>query len=425
MSNTPEIAIRRDLHRYPETAFLEYRTASRVAETLDGLGYEVRTGEAVMNPASVSNPPSEEAAAEAVKRALSTGGIAHWIEQMHGGLTAVVAEKRFGDGPVLAFRFDMDALTLVETEATDHGPNQHGCASTDPERMHGCGHDGHVAIGLTLARTLAEMQGLGGTVRFIFQPAEEGGRGAVPIIDAGVLDDVDFLFVAHLGCFLGSGKVAPDASGFLHSTKFEVTFEGQASHAAMAPQEGRNALMAGATALLNLQGISRIAGEDSFVNVGKMSGGTTFNIIADHCEMAVEVRAETTAGHAYMLERAEAIIAGAAQLHAASHEMRIVSQLNGNWNHPDALAIIDRAARSLSDLEVVKSWPIGGGDDASKMIARVNERGGVAAYFLIGSDITAPHHAENFDFDEASLVSGRRVFEAIAQEILGKALTRS
>lgn len=424
-SNAPEIDIRRDLHRFPETAFLEYRTASRIAESLDGLGYNVRTGADAMKAASLSNPPPAEMAQEAVQRALANGGVARWIAQMDGGLTAVVAEKTFGPGPVVAFRFDMDALDLVETQTQDHVPHQNDFTSTDADRMHGCGHDGHVAIGLTVARRLAEMEGLTGTIRLIFQPAEEGGRGAVPIIDAGLLDDVDYLFVAHLGCFLGSGKLAADASGFLHSTKLIVTFKGTSSHAAMAPQLGRNALLAGATATLNVHGMSRIAGEESFVNVGKMTGGTTFNIIADHCELMMEVRAETAAGHSYLLERAEAIIAGAAQMQGVDHDIRIMSQLNGNWNHPDALAIIARAARSLPDLEVLESWPIGGGDDASKMVARVHERGGVAAYFIIGSDITAPHHAQNFDFDEASLATGRQVFEAIAQEILGAKVTKS
>jgi aminobenzoyl-glutamate utilization protein A len=287
--------------------------------------------------------------------------------------------------------------------------------------MHGCGHDGHVAIGLTVARALAQIQGFSGTLRLIFQPAEEGGRGAVPIIDAGMLDDVDFLFVAHLGCFLGSGRLAIDASGFVHSTKQRVTFHGTASHAAMAPQLGCNALLAGATAALNLHAISRVAGEETFVNVGKMTSGTTFNIIADQCELLLEVRAETGQGHHYMLARAAAVIAGAAQMHGVTHTTEVVAQLNGNHNHPDALAIIDRAARSLPDLEVLQSWPIGGGDDASKMIARVHERGGIGAYFIIGSDITAAHHAQNFDFDEASLVVGRQVFEAIAVQVLGKA----
>lgn len=420
VSNSPEIAIRRDLHKYPETAFLEYRTASLVAETLDDLGYAVRTGKQVMDASALVNPPSAEVEAEAVASALANGGVASWIERMRGGLTAVVGEKSFGPGPVLAFRFDMDALTLVEADASDHAPRAQGFASTDPERMHGCGHDGHVAIGLSVARALAETEALSGTLRFIFQPAEEGGRGAAPIIAAGLLDDVDYLFVAHLGCFLGSGKVAPDACDFLHSTKFEVEFRGRSSHAAMAPQDGRNALLAGASAATALHGITRIAGEETFVNVGKLMAGTTFNIIADTCEMLVEVRAQTAEGHAAMIKRAEAVINGAAQMQDVEHSTRIVSQLNGNTNHREALDIVGRAAGSLPGIEVVDSWPIGGGDDASKMIARVHERGGKAAYFLVGSDITAPHHAQEFDFDEASLTTARQVFENIARLVLGE-----
>ncbi|MFV0491096.1 MAG: amidohydrolase [Pseudorhodobacter sp.] len=421
LGNAPEIAIRRDLHRFPETAFQEYRTASRIAESLDALGFRVACGSDVMVAASVMNAPDAEQEALAKAEALANGGIARWIDRMAGGMTAVVAEKRFGDGPVLAFRFDMDALTLDETPDPGHLPQQEGFVSQRVGRMHGCGHDGHVAIGLCAARSLFEAEDLAGTLRFIFQPAEEGGRGAKPIIDAGILDDVDYLFVAHLGCFLESGKLAADATGFLWSSKVELSFAGRSSHAAMAPQEGRNALLAGATAALNLQAISRVAGEETFVNVGKMTAGTTFNIIPDQCDMLLELRAETEAGHRYMWDRATDIIAGAANMHGVQYSLNVVSQMEGNENSPAAITIVRQAAGSIDGLDLVESWPIGGGDDASKMIRHVRERGGSAAYFIIGADITAPHHAQDFDFDERALSVGHQVFERIAREILVQA----
>ncbi|MCB1401862.1 MAG: amidohydrolase [Rhodobacteraceae bacterium] len=420
-SNAPEIAIRRDLHRYPETAFLEYRTASRIAESLEVIGYSVRTGREAMAPAAIVNPPSAEIESESKADALAHGGVARWIDQMAGGLTAVVAEKRFGDGPVLALRFDMDALALDETDRGGHAPHDGGFASVRPGRMHGCGHDGHVAIGFCVAAALAQAEGLAGTLRFIFQPAEEGGRGAQPIIDAGILDDVDHIFVAHLGCFLASGKVAASAIGFLWSSKIEVRFDGRPSHAAMAPQAGRNALLAGAAAASNLHAISRVAGEETFVNVGRMTAGTTFNIIPDRCDLMMEVRAESEAGHAYMMARAEEIVAASAAMQGVTSAMRVVSRLEGNHNSPEAVDTVARAVRTLPGIELVDSWPIGGGDDASKMIRRVQENGGTGAYFIIGSDIPAPHHAPDFDIDEGSLAIGRQVFEHIVREILGKA----
>lgn len=418
LGNAAEIAIRRDLHRFPETAFLEYRTASRIAESLESIGFDVRCGEEVMVASSITNAPDAAQEDNAKKDALANGGVARWIDRMTGGLTAVVAEKRFGGGPVLAFRFDMDALTLNELASSDHVPSLEGFSSQRDGRMHGCGHDGHIAIGLCVAAKLAQTDGLTGTLRFIFQPAEEGGRGARPIIDAGILDDVDHLFVAHLGCLLETGKLATSATGFLWSSKFEVALTGLASHAAMAPQDGRNALLAGATAALNLQGISRVAGEESFVNVGKMTAGTTFNIIPDRCEMLVEVRAETEAGHAFMWNRAKVIVSSAADMFDVSHDIRIVSRLEGNENSADAVDEVRRAAKSVAGLDVVDSWPIGGGDDASGMIRRVQERGGSGAYFIVGADITAAHHAQNFDFDEGSLAVGREIFERIACSIL-------
>ena len=139
--------------------------------------------------------------------------------------------------------------------------------------MHACGHDGHTAIGLAVAERLANpAAGWSGTLKLIFQPAEEGGRGAKPMVAAGVVDDVDYLFAGHLGCNLPSGKLAARATGFLFSRKIDVVFLGRAAHAAMGPHEGRNALLAAAAAALGLHGIARHAQEQTHVNVGKLVG---------------------------------------------------------------------------------------------------------------------------------------------------------
>ncbi len=419
-SNAPAVLVRRDLHRHPETAFLEYRTASRIAAYLDHLGFAVRTGREVMDYDAVIDPPPAGQVADARRAALAAGGDPAWMERMPDGLTGIVADYRFGEGPVVAFRFDMDALPVSETEAAEHRPNAEDYRSRFAGRMHACGHDGHVGIGLALARRLSREKGLSGTLRLIFQPAEESARGAAPMVAGGAVEGVDHLFVGHLGCLLPSGKIGASAVGFLFSSRFVVTFRGAVAHAAMGPQEGRNALLAGAAAALGLHGVSRFAGAETFVNVGMLTAGTAFNIVADTCEMLVEVRADDRAAHDYMVERLHAVIEGAAAMQQCDVEIVRKSHMPGNENSRDAAELIAAVARGLPGVtEVLPEWSIGGGDDACLMIRRVRENGGSAAYCIIGSDIPAVHHAADFDIDEASLETGVALFAGVAQRLLG------
>ncbi len=413
------VRIRRDLHRHPETAFLEYRTASKVAQHLDRLGWSVRVGAEVMDAAAVIAPPSPAAVRAAQDRALAEGAPAEWVARMPGGLTGVVAEIARGEGPTLAFRFDMDALPVVETEAPDHAPNRDGYGSTHPGAMHACGHDGHTAIGLAVAARLAASD-WNGRIKLIFQPAEEGGRGALPMVAAGVVDDVDHLFVGHLGCLLPSGHVAPVATDFLFSSRMDVTFTGRAAHAAMGPQEGRNALLAGATAALSLHAIPRHAGAHTFVNVGTMNAGTGRNVVPETCRMTIEVRGSDAASLDGMDSRARAILAGTAAMHGVALEITEMGRMIGLTPSPDAAAIVaEVAARTEGVTKVVPGWSIGGGDDATFLIRRVQERGGSATYFLIGADLAGIHHAADFDFDDAALHRGVDLFAGIARRVLG------
>jgi len=415
------VETRRDLHRHPELGFLEYRTAALAAERLSGLGWGVRAGPEVMRAEDMLGAPSAEAVAAAQAAALSQGAPLEWITRMPGGQTGVVAELRRGEGPVLAFRFDMDALPVLETTATAHAPNAGGWNSQTRGVMHACGHDGHTAIGLAVAEQLAHpAAGWKGTIRLIFQPAEEGGRGAWPMVQSGLLDDGDWFFAGHLGCFLPSGKVAAEATGFLYSTKIDVTFHGKAAHAAMGPHEGRNALLAGATATIGLYGISRHASGATLVNVGKMTAGSGRNIIADRCDMLIEVRGDSEAALSYMEGRAHEILAGAATMQACTYETKVMGRSAGIAQSPEAVARVAQvAARTEGVTEVLPAWSIGGGDDATFMMRRVQEHGGKAAYFLIGSDIANVHHAIDFDIDEASLQTGVRLFVGLADSLLG------
>ncbi|MFT8244583.1 amidohydrolase [Roseomonas sp. BN140053] len=414
------VRMRRDLHAHPELGFLEYRTASKAAALLHRLGWQVKVGPEVMVAAEMLDPPSPEVVRAAQEQAIAEGAPAEWVARMPGGQTGVVAELRRGEGPVLAFRFDMDALPVAETEAPSHEPNGGGYRSRHPGVMHACGHDGHTAIGLALAARLAQgASGWQGTIRLIFQPAEEGGRGARPMVAAGVVDDVDHFFVGHLGCLLPSGQVAPVASDFLFSAKLDASFTGQAAHAAMGPQEGRNALLAGATAALGLHGITRHAGAPTFVNVGRMVAGTGRNVVADHCQLLLELRGGTREALEHMERRAREVLAGAAAMHGVTVEVRSMGGTIGFSPSPEAAGIVAEVAAGTEGISgVTPSWPIGGGDDATFLIERVQERGGKATYFLLGSDLAGIHHASDFDIDEAALHQGVALFAGIADRIL-------
>jgi len=383
----------------------------------------VKAGPEVMRADAMAGAPSASAVAAAQRDALAAGAPPEWVARLPGGQTGVVAEWNRGVGPVLAFRFDMDALPVTETAAASHRPNRDGYRTQREGLMHACGHDGHTAIGLALAERLANpASGWQGTLRLIFQPAEEGGRGAKPMVAAGVVDDVDYFFAGHLGCKLPTGQLAAAATGFLYSRKIDVTFHGQAAHAAMGPQEGRNALLAAATAALGLHAISRHADEVTHVNVGKLVAGTGRNIIADTAEMWIEVRGESDASLDYMAGRAMQVLQGAALMQGVTVETTLMGETVGAVASPAAAAIVAAAGAQVAGISrVVPEWSIGGGDDATFMVRRVQERGGIAAYFILGSDLPAVHHAIDFDIDEASLDHGVQLFERIAARVLGAA----
>ncbi len=141
----------------------------------------------------------------------------------------------------------MDALDLSEALDDSHRPFRDGFASCNPGMMHACGHDGHTTIGLGLAQVLKQYEAqLNGTIKLIFQPAEEGTRGARAMVAAGALDGVDYFTAIHIGTGVPEGTVICGSDNFMATTKFDVRFTGVAAHAGGKPEEGRNALLAAA-----------------------------------------------------------------------------------------------------------------------------------------------------------------------------------
>ena len=306
---------RRDFHRHPELGFLEMRTSTIVADTLVKLGYDIKIGRQVMNPDFTMGKPSDEETKAHYEWAKENGAVLEYLDQVSEGYTGIVATLDTGrEGPTAAFRVDMDALPIYESEDSSHVPLKEGFRSVNNE-MHACGHDVHTSIGLGLATLLMEHKDtINGTIKLLFQPAEEGTRGARSMVEAGVVDDVDYFVASHIGTGVPYNHFLASNNGFLATSKIDVTFKGVSSHAGGQPEEGKNAMLAAANAVINLNAIPRHSGGATRINVGELHAGSGRNVIAGSANLKIETRGTTAELNDYMKQYAESIIKGAAQM---------------------------------------------------------------------------------------------------------------
>ena len=420
------IRIRRDLHRHPETGWLEMRTTAILAKELRALGYEIYTGRAVCREGARLGLPDDAVLAAHAERALTQGAPEEELTaEIRAGYTGVIALLRCGEGPTVAMRFDIDALPMTECPLDTHRPTREGFASENPGMMHACGHDGHAAIGLGVARILmAHRDALHGTVKLIFQPAEEGVRGAHAIVENGWLDDADVLLASHVAPTGKSddGDVTAGTWGSLATTKYDVAFIGRAAHAGGFPEQGKNALLASASAALALHAIPRHGGGRSFINVGTLRAGSGRNVVPDHALMQLEVRGETTEINQFMMERTEEICQSAAAMQGCACELTLMGMAESQHSDERLIERIGKIIRrdlpnlTLSTEQNAKNW---GSDDVSVMMNRVQAHGGQATYMRAMTDMAGAQHTVTFDFDEAVLGRSVAVFCAAAMELMG------
>lgn len=413
------IETRRDFHRFPELGLTEFRTASAIATRLEALGFEIRAGREVMDERSRVGVPPHQTMQAAFARAKDEGANAAWLARFEGGFTGVVGTLRGAHpGPVVALRCDIDALPIRESEEDEHVPAHEGFVSAHNGIMHACGHDVHAAIGLAVAELLAARRNeIHGTVKFLFQPAEEGGRGAIPMRDAGVVDDVNYLIAIHVGMDSESGVLYPIVTGQLASAKLDVTFKGRASHAGGRPEEGRNALLGAAQAVMGLYAISRHHAGRSRVNVGVMQAGSGRNVIPDHAFFMMEVRGATEEICDYMVQRAEGVIRGAAVAHDLEVEITPAGRTTTAESSRPLAEAVARAADSVPNLRgTLEPKAAGGSEDATYFMRRVQERGGQAIYTCVGSKTADGHHTPRFDIVESDIAPA---VVALATAILG------
>jgi amidohydrolase len=379
IDRTQLVATRRDLHEHPEVGFEEHRTSGLVAARVRSFGYEVRTGL---------------------------------------GETGVLA-SRSGDGSrCILLRADMDALPVDETNDVPY-------RSTYPGKMHACGHDGHVAIGLEVARRLARVP-LAGTLKFAFQPAEEIAGGAKALIAAGVLDAprVDAAFGIHLWNDLPVGTIGLMAGPVMASVdEFDITVLGRGGHAA-APHQTADPVLAAAhlvTAIQALVSRRRNPFEEAVVSVTQLSAGHAFNVIPGRAELRGTVR--TFGGRFYeeMPQLLEETARGVAGAFGASAEVRYRRLCKPTVNDPAMTQVMSAAAAEVVGRDkVLTGIRTMGGEDMSFFLAQVP-----GAFAFVGSAPVggkgAPHHSPTFDIDEESLVIGTELMARTALRYLGEA----
>ncbi|MFC2030877.1 amidohydrolase [Chloroflexota bacterium] len=414
------IQYRRDFHRHAESGWTEFRTASLVARRLADLGFDVRLGQEVLRKEDRMGLPSPNLLEEAWRRASEQGGDPEYLDPIRGGYTGVAGILRRGSGPTVALRFDMDALGVVETKDPAHRPLQEGFASVNEGVMHACGHDGHTAIGLGVAEVLAELQtDLSGTVKLVFQPAEEGVRGAKAMVGAGVMDGVSLLLSLHLFSGWDLGEFDPGHGRFLATTKFDARFLGSAAHAGGRPNEGKNAMLAAATAVLNLQAISRHNDGVTRINVGRLQAGTGRNVIPARALLEIETRGATTELNDYVYGRAVEILEGAAAMQGCDLEITAMGSAQSATGDAELARRVEEIAAEMGGFSLRPLEEGGGSEDLTYMMNWVQEQGGLATAIGLGADLGGwGHHTSEFDFDERALKMAVRLQAMIVLDLL-------
>ncbi|MBW4436117.1 MAG: amidohydrolase [Pleurocapsa minor GSE-CHR-MK-17-07R] len=362
------VAVRRDFHRHPETAFEEVRTAGIVAGVLADLGMEVQTG-------------------------VGRTGVVGILEGAH-------------DGPTVLVRADMDALPIREENSVDY-------VSTTGGKMHACGHDGHTSIALGVARILAGLRDdIHGRVKFVFQPAEEVGRGAQAMVSDGVLEDPrpDYSVGLHLWNSLPVGTVGiapgPVMAG---ASTFIIRIQGRGGHAA-SPHQSIDPVICAAQIVMGLQSIiSRNVDpfESGVISVSVVKAGETHNVTPQSAEMIGTMRYFKDDVRDLMVRRMREVTEHTAMAMGCTAELVVTPMTFPVVNDPQVTATL---SRKFGDIVGPDQLDAGvrtmGAEDVGLFMRDIP-----GTYFFVGArDATAdayyPHHHPRFTIDEASLPLG-------------------
>lgn len=362
------IAWRRDFHQHPELAFEEVRTAGKVASVLNELGLEVQTGVGKT------------------------------------GVVAVLDGQR--EGPTVLVRADMDALPILEENTAEY-------VSQTPNKMHACGHDAHTAIGLGVATMLAaEREKLAGRVKFVFQPAEEIGEGALAMIQDGVLANPtpEVALGLHVWSYAPLGQVwLTEGPMFAGADSFEVRLYGKGGHAAL-PDTAIDPVVAAAQIISASQTIvSRNvpAEETAVVSFTSIQGGEAFNVIPEAVTLKGTFRTFDKGVRETIANRFETIVRGVAEAMGCRVEIEIRDRTIPVVNEVTVTQRLHQVVREIApEMTIVENERTMVAEDMSYFLDAVP-----GVFFFVGAanakrGMDFPHHHPRFDIDEDALVTG-------------------
>jgi amidohydrolase len=371
------INTRRDLHKIPETAYTEKKTAAYVTDYLNREGFEVQTGIAKFG---------------------------------------VVGLMKTGKpGPTLMIRADMDALPLSEATGL-------AFSSTHEGIMHACGHDAHMAMALGAATVLNKIKSeLSGNIKFLFQPAEEGPGGAKPMIEAGVMENprVDYSIGCHVWSDIPAGTIGLKAGRFMAAMdRFDIKIIGSGGHGAM-PHLCVDALEVGIQVVNALQRIvSRHMNplEPTVITVGSFHAGSAFNVIPGEAELSGTSRTFNEDIWASWEKRIEKVVRGVCESMGAEFELKFDQGYPPTINDESMIEVVRRCAEKVVGKDrVVEPKPTMGGEDMAYYLQKSK---GFFYALGVSREGSAPIHNPEFDFDEDILLLGVETHCRIGLDLL-------
>lgn len=373
------IAWRRQLHAHPEVAWEETWASAMVAAELESLGLEVA-------------------------RVAKTGVIG-----------ILKGEK---PGKTVALRADMDALAVTEAADVPY-------KSQNPGKMHACGHDGHMAMLLGAAKILSQLKNnISGTVKFIFQPAEEIGLGAPKLIEAGVMEGVDAILGIHLWPDLPSGKVSlAHGPRMASADKLKITVRGKSGHGAM-PHQGIDAILAASAIIMNLQSVcSREVAplEPAVITIGKFTGGTSWNITCDEVTLEGTTRCFSHEVRKNLPLAIDRIVKNTAASFRARADIDYIPINPPVINAPLISEIAAASLRNLYGGDILGELEkVMGGEDFAYLCETIP---GAMAFIGIGNKekkTDYPLHNDKFNIDEDALPIGAALHAQFALDFLNR-----
>jgi amidohydrolase len=375
------VEIRRTIHMHPELGFEEVETSKLVSEWLERFGLQV-------------------------KRGIAKTGVVGLLKGKEPGKT-------------VAIRADMDALPLDEA-------NQVPYVSKVKGKMHACGHDAHVTILLGVARFLSSNKDrVKGNIKWIFQPAEEGGGGGKVMVEEGVLENpkVDAIFGAHVFPLLPIGKVGVyEREGLAAADRVKIKIIGKGGHGAM-PHLCKDPIHAAGHVITQLHSIvSRNINplDSAVISIGKINGGTAINIIPDEVEMLVTVRSLSPQVREELNRRMEGVVQGVARSFEMDYRYEFEYGYPVLINDPEMSKLVASAcSKGIGKENVEVCKPSMGAEDFAFYLEKIP-----GSFFRLGirnekKGIIHPYHSSLFDIDEEVLPFGVEMFVRVIDEYLG------